>query len=52
MVYCNDCGWAKAYTIYDSYSDMVKLHHKVRCLLHNCAKEKDSPVCPDYEKVR
>ena len=51
MVYCNDCGFAVAFTIYDSYKDMVKLQHKVRCSLHNCAKEKDSPVCKDYVRV-
>lgn len=51
MVWCNDCGWAKAFTIYDNYNDMVKLSHKCRCLLHNKAVEKDQPVCPDYERV-
>ena len=51
MVWCVDCAWSKAFTIYDNYSDMVKLAHKCRCVLHNRMVEKDQPVCPDYERV-
>ena len=28
MVWCVDCAWSKAFTIYDSYQDMVKLMNK------------------------
>ena len=51
MVWCVDCAWSKAFTIYDSWEAMMKLQHKCRCVLHNKAVEKDSPVCPDYERV-
>ena len=51
MMWCVDCGWSKAITIYDDYADMRKLEHRCRCLLHNKAVDKDSPVCPDYERV-
>ena len=51
MVWCVDCAWSKAFTIYDSYRDMQKLAHRCRCVLHNVAVEKDQPVCPDYERV-
>lgn len=50
-MWCCDCGFSKAITIYDTYESMVRLSHKCRCILHNKTVEKDSPVCPDYERV-
>lgn len=48
---CADCGLSKAYTLYDQYELCQHLEHKVRCLLHNCAKDPDDMACLDFEKV-
>lgn len=48
---CADCGMSKAYTVYDHYGLCQRLHNKVRCLIHDCAKDPDDMACEDFEKV-
>ena len=45
---CQDCGWSKAVTIWDTWELMKRCEGKTRCLLHNCMKDPDDLACADF----